>query len=164
MSAQVGGIVGIRVMLAILLVFSALLFFNLALKLGVDKYKALLASVAVFAGIPVVSQITFLTGSYPLYGTCFSFCAIFFSLKYHQEVSNYYWRYPIAIGVLYVLASVSASSFVLMSAVSLAFVFFDFLSKNITKKTFHFLLTGIVPSLQLFPFSFRAFFRITMVQ
>ena len=93
---------------------------------GMRTHTALMAAVACFGGVPVLSQVTFVTGSYPTHGLFFLMTALWLSsvaTKQRSLNATPVWVY-LAILFLLALTGIAATSMTLASATFFPFALY----------------------------------------
>ena len=106
-----------RVLFIALLTAAAALGFATMRTFRVSAPMAALGTIAAFGGIPMLSQTTFLTGSYPTHGLFFAFLALWFTALFWKQrpAGVLSWAGPVLAMCAMAAAGVAATSMTLVS-------------------------------------------------
>ena len=138
----------------------SVLLFNSLNSANIQWQIAFLCSMSIFAGIPVLSQTTFLTGSYPLHGLLLTLLAIRFALiklAYKKISSSGYLRF-MGLFLLLLFAGVATASNALASLILLPFVVYSFLRKDGLRTILAWLFVSLGPAITLIFLQFSGLF------
>jgi len=138
-------LLGRGIFLAYISLISVILFLAL-ISFKLSYFLAFLASVSIFAGIPFLSQGTFITGSYPTHGLFFIVLALFLTSRCltHKDNPKRTLLYYFCIFILFTLAGIASTSLTLSSFIIAPCAVYAFAKK---KKFILWTLISLTPSL-----------------
>ena len=145
------------IFLGYLSITATIMFYTLV-SFKIQKIFAFFTSISIFSGLPIISQVTFIIGSYPLHGIFFTTLALYFSSKILcQEITNkYHYIFHFLICLFFFLAGIAATSFTLISFVLIP-CFFFFLKKR-KSQAIAWLISATLPAVSFIFLQFQGNF------
>jgi len=138
----------------------SVLFFQLLSHSAVHRLIAFLCAVCIFAGIPMLSQTTFLTGSYPLHGLLFTILGIWFASYNLARRRLFPFGYLSFLGLFLLLlfAGVATASNALASFILVPFAVYSFMRRDETMTTLAWVFVSFGPAVLLTALQFSGVF------
>ncbi len=148
--------IGRGLFLAYIALTATILFITLT-SFRLNRFLAFLVSVSIFAGIPFLSQGTFITGSYPSHGLFFITLALYLTSRCltHRDDSNVTLLCYLGIFLLFILAGIAATSLTLCSFIIAPCALYAFIKK---RNFILWTLISIIPGLSFTLLQFTGLF------
>ncbi len=137
-----------RIFFIVTLSISGALLFNLLRQYNVNRPNSLLCSLAIFSGIPVLSQATFITGTHPLNGLVFMLVSLSLvaKLMFGEYSTKKIYTYSALAGFGMLLAGIATPMLILASLVILPASIFVLISRKWVFLGAVLIATAIIPS------------------